>query len=394
MCEVRCPPARDERRCRVTLYVTVESKLERTFRPQRRSPYRLRPESNAGAALCGSVTAAAQGNNTSSMVTSVQYLLCRGHTDSLLYSDWTVQDKRLFFWSVIKGERVNVSVLFRTPLSSQPSSMSFTITQNLFVGDPTTIIVVQCKDSAVNLQHLQPLLATAQEDGVLGISATYGAGCRLSSIALSTLSQVLVVNISRSSHDVPEDARRRIAKTKSLIQDHLLLNHKFPKYAFMMDEIAVSLYLDFSIRIDDAVDMLSVCATDGRHSPRALMNAMGGETKLQKKNILSLFFDTSRSSKVDASSKVALKAWAACRAATLPHMSSRLISIPRINTKAFPKAVWCLVHLHVAILTCRKNSAFGCPDEHLPERGPFGGFETDRHEERCQGTVHCEERCP
>ncbi|KAI9574025.1 P-loop containing nucleoside triphosphate hydrolase protein [Boletus coccyginus] len=124
----------------------------------------------------------------------------------------------------------------------------------------------------------------------------------------------------------------------SLIQDHLLLNPKFQKYAFKMDQLAVALYLDLLVHINDAVDMLSVTTEHSRQSLAALVDAMGGEAILHKKNVQSLFFDASESPTVDAATGVALEAWAACRAATLPHMSSRFAFLPRINTNAFPEA--------------------------------------------------------
>ncbi|KAF8554479.1 hypothetical protein OG21DRAFT_1066024 [Imleria badia] len=187
------------------------------------------------------------------------------------------------------------------------------------------------------MHHLQPLLDAT--DNVLGVSATYGKRCRLSSIAFSTLSQVLVVNIpARHASQPKQDTKQqRVAKSRGLIEDHLLLNPKFQKYAFKMDQFAVALYLDLSVSINDAVDMLSV-VNGSRQSLQALMDAMGGETNLHKKNVESVFFNTSKSPTVDAAANVALEAWAACRAATLPHISSQFASCRRIDTVAFSKS--------------------------------------------------------
>jgi len=254
--------------------------------------------------------------------------------------------------------------------------MSFTVSQNLFINDSTVVTVVKCNHDAVSIQHLQPLLDAT--DGVLGVSATYGGTCQLSSIAFSTLSQVVVVNFpARHASQPVQDAKQRcIARSKSLIQDHLLLNPELQKHAFKMDQLAVALYLDLSVRISNAVDMLSVTTNDNRQSLAALMNAMGGEMKLHKKNVQSLFFGTSESPTVDAATSVALEAWAACRAATLPHMSLRFASLPRIDTKAFPKTVWSMVYLHIALLTRPENLASGCIGRHFPTFRPFGSPET------------------
>ncbi|KAI9574020.1 P-loop containing nucleoside triphosphate hydrolase protein [Boletus coccyginus] len=225
--------------------------------------------------------------------------------------------------------------------------MSFTVSRNLFTNYSAVVTVVKCDHDAVTIQHLQPLLDAT--DRVLGVSATYGQTCQLSSIAFSTLSRAVVVNFPAHHPSQPnQNARkRRIARSKSLIQDHLLLNPKFQKHAFKMDQLAIALYLDLSLRINDAVDMLSVTIKHSRQSLAALMDAMGGEAILHKKNVQSLFFGTPESPTVDVATGVALEAWAACRAATLPHMSSCFASLPRIDTKAFPKAVW---NMHLTVL--------------------------------------------
>ncbi|KAF8440439.1 hypothetical protein L210DRAFT_2155711 [Boletus edulis BED1] len=244
--------------------------------------------------------------------------------------------------------------------------MSFTITQNLFCNDSTVITVVKCDDDALKMHHLQPLLDA--KDRVLGVAATYGKQCQLSSIAFSTLSRVLVVNIPARHVPQPKgDAKQQqVAKSRGLIQDYLLVNPKFQKHAFKMDQFATALHLDLSIRVNDAVDMLSVAVGSGRESLEALMNTMGGETQLYKANVLSLFFGTSKSPTADAAAGVALQAWAACRAATLPHMSSRFESLPRIDTLTFTDA--------------RLNALASI----FPKCRSFGRHETDCCQERCQ----------
>ena len=232
--------------------------------------------------------------------------------------------------------------------------MSFTISQNLFTKDSTVITVIKCANDAVTMQHIQPLLDAP--DCILGVSATYDWQCQLSSIAFSTLSQVLVVNIPPSKDAVK---KKCVAQSWRLIENHFLVNSKYQKYAFRMDQLAVALYLDSSVRINHAVDMLSVTTGNNRQSLQTLMNAMGGEMLLHKTNVKSLFFDTLGSPTVDTAANVALQAWSACKAATLPHMSSRFASIPRIDTLSFPRAVWNLFHLCIApFKTLQKSSVW------------------------------------
>ncbi|KAF9223781.1 hypothetical protein BS17DRAFT_704462 [Gyrodon lividus] len=212
--------------------------------------------------------------------------------------------------------------------------MSFTLSQNLFIGEFPPITVSQCDEDAVSPQLLQPLWDTAT-DCAIGVSTTHGERCQLSSIAFSTLSRVLVVNIPKSHVPWPKDRtkQQQVSRGRALLQEHILLCPRFHRYAFRMDQIATALYSDLSLRIDNAVDMLSV-TTNGRRSLQCLMDAMGGEMTLRKENVKALFFAPVK----NATSGVALRAWAACRAATVPHMSPRFLSLLRIDTNALPRA--------------------------------------------------------
>ncbi|KAF8843772.1 P-loop containing nucleoside triphosphate hydrolase protein [Paxillus ammoniavirescens] len=212
--------------------------------------------------------------------------------------------------------------------------MSLTVSQNLFIGDFPPIAVSQCVEEALSAQLLQPLSDTVI-GGVIGVSATFRERCQLSSIAFATLSRVLVVHVPKSNVPRPKDRAKQlqVSRGRALLQEHILLSPKFQKHAFRMDQIATALYSDLSLCIDDGVDMLSVTTHD-RRSLQALMDSMGGETTLHRVNVKALFF----SREGDTGSGVALRAWAACRAAMVPEMSRRFSSISRINTNALPKA--------------------------------------------------------
>ncbi|KAG2071020.1 hypothetical protein BDR04DRAFT_996183, partial [Suillus decipiens] len=76
-------------------------------------------------------------------------------------------------------------------------------------------------------------------------------------------------------------------------------------YGYRLDRIALGLYLDLSLRINAAVDILSVSISD-RRSLEATMDALGGELLLQKMNVKILFAHREG----DATPKdVALQAW-------------------------------------------------------------------------------------
>ncbi|KAI6168014.1 P-loop containing nucleoside triphosphate hydrolase protein [Pisolithus thermaeus] len=172
-------------------------------------------------------------------------------------------------------------------------------------------------------------------EGAIGISASYQENCQLSAIAFSSPSRALVVHFSSGDLLLSnnEKKRKRVIQGRSFLQEQILCNAKYKKYAFRMDRIAIALYLDIALRIDDAVDLLSVSSRN-RRSLRTLMNAMGGEPTLHKPNVKALFFD--RESHLLSDADLVQQAWAACQASTLSHMAVRLHALRRIRTNSIP----------------------------------------------------------
>ncbi|OJA13623.1 hypothetical protein AZE42_03977 [Rhizopogon vesiculosus] len=120
---------------------------------------------------------------------------------------------------------------------------------------------------------------------------------------------------------------------RTLLQDHILCDSNIQLYGYRMDRIAVAIFLELSLRINAAVDILSVSSdSHDRRSLQAIMTALGGELLLQRKNVETLFADGA------PATNVALQAWAACRAAMLDHMAPRYAPLPRIATDTLPDA--------------------------------------------------------
>ncbi|KAI6155140.1 hypothetical protein BKA82DRAFT_41557, partial [Pisolithus tinctorius] len=186
-------------------------------------------------------------------------------------------------------------------------------------------------EDSLDARHLRSLLSTVMSEGAIGISASYGDNCQLSAIAFSSPSRALVVHLTSGDLSLGrnDSKRKRIIQGRNLLQQQILCNANYQKFAFKMDRIAIALYLDMALCIDGAVDMLSV-SLSGRRSLQALMNAMGGESTLEKPNVEALFFDNEWPSVSD--SDLAQQAWAACQAAVLPHMATRFHTLGRIRT--------------------------------------------------------------
>ncbi|KAI6128964.1 P-loop containing nucleoside triphosphate hydrolase protein [Pisolithus croceorrhizus] len=173
-----------------------------------------------------------------------------------------------------------------------PSALR-SVTPKLFRNCSSKAVVFKTSsDDSLDARDLRSFLSTVMSEGAIGISASYQENCQLSAIAFSSPSRALVVHFS--SGDLllgnNEKKRKRIIQGRSLLQEQILCNANYQKYAFGMDRIAIALYLDVALRIDDAVDMLPVSFRN-RRSLRTLMNAMGCELTLHKPNVKALFFD-------------------------------------------------------------------------------------------------------
>lgn len=217
---------------------------------------------------------------------------------------------------------------------------SFILEQNIFKDPQPSIHVIRLDENVlVSSPHiLGHFLATAV-NGVIGLAPVYGAKCALQTVAFASLSQVLIIRFTSSegkkkkkhstdsSHSTP---------ARTFIQDNVLCHPDWQKYAFRMDKLSSSLFLDHHMRITGGVDLLSL-SKSSRRSFDAVMNALGGETTLQKDNVKALF---KHEETISASpGDVALQAWAACRAGSLRSMEKKLREIPRIDTQSMPEQV-------------------------------------------------------
>ncbi|KAJ7170748.1 P-loop containing nucleoside triphosphate hydrolase protein [Mycena crocata] len=207
-------------------------------------------------------------------------------------------------------------------MSNPPSS----ITQSIYKAVHPSIQVTTCQCGDLTRKITRHFL-----DENIGMAPGYGANCVLSALAFSTSSKILLVRLAGKKGK----ATRSTTKAgQDLLQELLLCSNS--KYAFQMDVLATSLYLDYGLRIHGAVDLLSV-AKASRHSEEARMEAMGGVGMFNKPSVKKLFQgeeNLNRSSLED----VALQAWAASHAATLDDIVLRLMKLAPIDTSTFTEA--------------------------------------------------------
>jgi len=191
----------------------------------------------------------------------------------------------------------------------------FTVNQGLFKQSFPPISITTVDERVIEKDILLSFLRTDSNEERIGVSAIYGKRCAITSIAFATLTSSLVVHFSK----------RHGRRALELIKDCILDNSRYTKYAFKMDTFALSLFTDLSLRISNAVDLLSLKPKGNRHSLERVLGVMGGEHILHKQNVKDLFF---KNAKEMSHSDVAMQAWAACAVAILYNTTS----IPRIDT--------------------------------------------------------------
>jgi uncharacterized protein (DUF1330 family) len=220
--------------------------------------------------------------------------------------------------------------------------MALSVQQNVYINTAHNLIVVDdVHENAVSPAVLRRLLDSAQGANSVGMAATYRRSCSLSCLAFATPTRALVIHFStpkKSNEEKNQEQKPPISRGRAFLRDYILCNPDIQLYGYRMDRIAVALFLDLDLQINAAVDILSVSTCqDGRRSLQAIMNALGGQLLLQKNNVKTLF--TSRKGDSASPTKVVLQAWAACCAATLPHMAPKYAALSRIATDTMPDAV-------------------------------------------------------
>lgn len=138
------------------------------------------------------------------------------------------------------------------------------VTPKVFQSYSSQVAFETLSENAIEARDVWSFLDTVTSRGVIGVSASYGDNCQLSAIAFSSPSRALVVHFTGDA--LPRTSsyrdRSRIVRGRKLLEEQILCNIDYQKYAFRMDRIAIALYLDLALRMDRAVDMLSVSPSD------------------------------------------------------------------------------------------------------------------------------------
>lgn len=221
---------------------------------------------------------------------------------------------------------------------------AFTIEQDIYKDVYPPIRVTEIQESRVSSSTIDDFLRSVN-GGAVGLAPTYGSKAALHTLAIASLSEVMIVKIgalklpSRTRHPKKPSSA---SLSQNPLRDKVLCRPGLSTYAFRMDKIIGALFRDAGLLLNSAVDLLSVSSGD-RNELESLMTSLGGELALNKPHVIRLFRDDE--SMKTSSTSTALQAWAACRAATLPSMIQQVSRIPKINTDLFPRKVCSNMHV-------------------------------------------------
>lgn len=263
------------------------------------------------------------------------------------------------------------------------AEIPFYIRQNVFKNSHPPISVVAIDESKVTARIINDFLTSGSDD-FIGVAPIYGPKCALFTVALSTLSQVLVIKLSspkaRTKKKHGKSSTPQLTPGRGLLKDKIFCSPDYQKAALRMDRVCLSLFQDHNMRITGAVDLLSLAPPkDSRHTLQAVMSALGGETTLQRANVKALFkHEESASTSVP---DVALQAWLACRTASLPSLAKGMHKINRINTELFGEEVSIIFDLSILLSNISFSSGASISSEDPSRRRSNGCFEAEQSEE-------------
>jgi len=216
---------------------------------------------------------------------------------------------------------------------------TFTIQQNIFKCNhhlPIHVRLIACHEQCLTLEGIGGLQKLV-EAGHIGLAPEYDGKCRLSKLAMATASQVLLITLLPKA---AASSKRSKKNPVRLALENILSNSDITAYVFKMDYVAAALYFDHGIHLAAGKRLLSLSA---KKQLDGLMTALGGETTLNKPNVVNLF--QSEESSSNEPKTTALQAWAAYQVATtVPQTCQRVLGLPVINTLNINKSVLIFIY--------------------------------------------------
>lgn len=212
---------------------------------------------------------------------------------------------------------------------------STTIYQNLYDTEDCPPITLQCGNlDALEESSIDEFLVTVT-DGLMGLAAGYGGtDDALSAFALASKTHVLLIRV--------ESSWESNANGKERLQNEVLSNPSFRKYGWNMSRLATALHDDGDLRIAMAFNIQQQTSNKNPEGSTAAIQAIlvREGMPLDKPNAADIFKDES----FDVP-KLALRAWAAYKVASLPPSSSTIKPVLPIDTTTFTEEVCLFLYL-------------------------------------------------
>jgi hypothetical protein len=235
------------------------------------------------------------------------------------------------------------------------------IQQNLIDEDDGPIEMCgPVPESQLTLDYLERFKST-----IVGISPAYTASGRLSFLAISDRSHVLIIQFhgNQTKSEVAGKGRGRSPNGRNILQDHLLCQSVGSVYAFDLGLLALSLYFDHGLRIANGVDIQSGCPIRRARDPRASIKFAAGDN-VHERNISAIFEEMVLDDKDSRRTfrNIALRAWISHRMSQLPDMEHHFERIPKVDTQKLNEVVCvCTVSLIIVDLGGKSNSTSSPP---------------------------------
>lgn len=210
----------------------------------------------------------------------------------------------------------------------------------LFKAHDAPLHVIPCSLNDMDLGLVDAFLTVADNSGVVGVGVTFTGRGVLKTLALASSDQVLRIAVGKPGGNKKKQQKKKKAKKRAcdVLQEKIFTNPALDKLGFDMERVSTALHRDHHLYISPAIDAQSMHgSTHSRHADSVLLGVLGGETTLNKDNVLRVFRDDDSTG--DEEEDVVRRAWAAWSISTLPKYAERRPGLKTICTDKIPAAV-------------------------------------------------------
>ena len=177
----------------------------------------------------------------------------------------------------------------------------------------------------------------------VGISPAYNTTGRLVVLAIANATSVLVIQFQ----NVPQDHHVRV-----LLRDLLLCRTGVKVYSFDIAPLALALYKDHGLHVDNAIDIQSACRTKTRDPYLSIKYALSDKFEIFESNIRAIFNPESFTwNPKNVLFDLGQRAWIAHYLSQIKDMEHEFQAVAEVHTSKMPRDVSCRVLSSCILLT-------------------------------------------